>query len=121
MSHHEQVGKGCQHLHLAAVLEHASQPGLLKAELPFDHAERILHLGAKVRLLQAEVVPTRRLLHIDPQAENWDISAGEEFQSGVELRKIRIVSGLVIRSIQLCRKRSRAFGWPEVSALARPV
>jgi hypothetical protein len=50
MPRHEQVGEGCQRLHLAAVLEHAPQPGLLKAELPFDHAERMVHLGAKVRL-----------------------------------------------------------------------
>ena len=45
---HEQVGESGQHLHLAAVLEHAPQPGLLKAELPFDHPERMLHLGTDV-------------------------------------------------------------------------
>jgi len=34
MTSHEQVCEGCQHIHLAAVLEHAAQAGLLKAELP---------------------------------------------------------------------------------------
>ena len=50
MPRHEQVGECCQHLHLAAILKHAPQSGLLKAELPFDHPERMLHLGAEVRL-----------------------------------------------------------------------
>jgi hypothetical protein len=39
MARHEQVREGCQHIHLAAVLKHAAQAGLLKAELPLDHAE----------------------------------------------------------------------------------
>jgi len=34
MTSHEQVCEGCLHIHLAAVLEHAAQAGLLKAELP---------------------------------------------------------------------------------------
>jgi hypothetical protein len=38
MASREQVRAGCQHIHLAAVLEHAAQAGLLKAELPLDHA-----------------------------------------------------------------------------------
>ena len=46
MPRHEQVRECCQHLHLAAVLEHAPQTGLLKAELLLDHSERMLHLGA---------------------------------------------------------------------------
>jgi len=33
---------------LAAVLEHATQPGLLKSKLPLDHAERVLDLCADV-------------------------------------------------------------------------
>ena len=47
---HERLGESGHHLNLAAVLEHAPQPGLLKAELPLDHPIRMLHLGAEVRL-----------------------------------------------------------------------
>ena len=41
-----QIGQGCQHMDLAAVLGQATQPGLLKAELLLDHPERMLNLGA---------------------------------------------------------------------------
>jgi hypothetical protein len=33
MTHHKQVGEGCQHIVFAAVLEHAPQSGFLEAEL----------------------------------------------------------------------------------------
>lgn len=46
MTHYKQFRKGCQHVDLAAVLEHAPQAGLLKSELLLDHAERVLALGA---------------------------------------------------------------------------
>ena len=49
-----QIGEGCQYMDLAAVLGQATQPGLLKAELVFDHSERVLDLGADMGLLQAE-------------------------------------------------------------------
>jgi len=48
MTHREWVPKGCQVVHLAAVLDHAPQPGLLKSELPLDHPERVLDLRAEV-------------------------------------------------------------------------
>lgn len=35
-------------MHFAPVLDHASQPGLLKAELSLDHPKWVLHLGADV-------------------------------------------------------------------------
>jgi hypothetical protein len=50
MPSHEQVREGCQHIHLAAVIEHSAQAGLLKAELPLDHAEWMLTFGADVSL-----------------------------------------------------------------------
>jgi hypothetical protein len=34
MASHEQVRERCQHMDLAAILEHAAQAGLLKTELP---------------------------------------------------------------------------------------
>ena len=50
----EQVRHCRQNVDLAAVLGQATQPGLLKAELVFDHSERVLDLGADMGLLQAE-------------------------------------------------------------------
>ena len=54
MPSHEQVRERCKHVDLAAVLEQATQAGLLKAELPLDHAERMLDFRTDVSLLQAE-------------------------------------------------------------------
>jgi len=54
MASHEQVRESCQHVDLATILEHATQAGLLKTELPLDHAEWVLTFCADVRLLQAE-------------------------------------------------------------------
>jgi hypothetical protein len=48
MPGHEQVRERCQHIHFAALLDHAPQPSLLKAELPLDHPKWVLHLGADV-------------------------------------------------------------------------
>jgi hypothetical protein len=42
MPSHEKVREHCKHVDLAAVLEHATQAGLLKTELPLDHSERML-------------------------------------------------------------------------------
>ena len=50
MTSHEKVRTGFWHIHLAAVLEHASQECLLKAELALDHSEWVLTFGADVRL-----------------------------------------------------------------------
>jgi hypothetical protein len=50
---------GSATLELRPRYEHAAHAGLLKAEVPFDHAERMLQLGAKVCLLQTEAVPAR--------------------------------------------------------------
>jgi len=41
-----QIGQGCQHMDLAAVLGQATQPGFLKAELLLDHPGRMFNLGA---------------------------------------------------------------------------
>jgi hypothetical protein len=49
MPNHVEVLECCQHIHHAAVLEYATQPGLFKTELPLDHPKRMLHLGAEVR------------------------------------------------------------------------
>ncbi len=43
-------------MHFAAVLEHAPQPSLLKAELPFDHAKRMFHLRSEVRLSRLDQI-----------------------------------------------------------------
>ena len=43
-----QIGQGCQHMDLAAVLGQATQPGLLEAELLLNHPKRVLDLGADV-------------------------------------------------------------------------
>ena len=50
MTHQEEIRKGSQHVHLAAILEHAAEPGLLKAELTLDHAKRVLNFCADVSL-----------------------------------------------------------------------
>lgn len=50
MSSHEQVRERCKHVDLAAVLEHATQAGLLKTELPLDHEERMLDFCTDVSL-----------------------------------------------------------------------
>ena len=64
---------------------------------------------------------TRSVLRIDLRAENGDVSAAEEIQSGIELRKMRINFGSMVRSSQLYCNRSLAFGWPEVGEPARPA
>jgi len=53
------------------------------------------------------------VLHIDLRAENGDVSAAEEIQSGIELRMMRIIFGSMVFSNQLCRNRCLALGWPE--------
>ena len=50
MPDHEQVRKGSQHVHLAAILEHAAEPGLLKTELTLYHAKWVLNFCADVSL-----------------------------------------------------------------------
>jgi hypothetical protein len=65
MASHEQVRERCQHVDLAAVLEHATQAGILKTELPLDLAEHILDFRTDVSLLQAEAVPARSLSRIE--------------------------------------------------------
>ncbi len=40
----EQVGQCCQHIDLAEIPGHTSQPGLMKAELRLDHAIGRLYL-----------------------------------------------------------------------------
>ena len=50
MASHEQVRERCKHVDLAAVLEHATQAGLLKTELPLDHAKRMLDFRTDVSL-----------------------------------------------------------------------
>jgi hypothetical protein len=64
MARHEQVGEAGHHIHLTAVLEHSPQPGLLKAELPFDHAERMLHFWPKVSLCRLDQVINASLVCI---------------------------------------------------------
>ena len=53
---HEQIRQGCQHIDLAAVLGQATKSGLLKAELLFDHSERVLELGADVCLCRLDQI-----------------------------------------------------------------
>ncbi len=50
MSTHKQVRKRCQHVDLAAVLEHATQTGLLKSEQPLEHAVRMLDFSKDMSL-----------------------------------------------------------------------
>jgi hypothetical protein len=50
----EHVRQSCQHIDLAAVHGHAEQSGFLKAELKFEHPERIFNLRADTGLLQPE-------------------------------------------------------------------
>ena len=50
MPSHEQVRECRQHVDLAAVLEHATKAGLLKAKLPLDHAERMIDFCMDVSL-----------------------------------------------------------------------
>ena len=50
MASHEQIRKGCQHVDLATVLEHAPKTGLLESELPLDDAERMLTFRTDVSL-----------------------------------------------------------------------
>jgi len=64
MQCHEQGGESGQHLHLAAVLDQAPQPGLLKSELPFDHVERMLHFGAAVRHGRLDQIINSALVYI---------------------------------------------------------
>ena len=46
----KQIGQCGHHINLASILGQASQSGLLKAELLFDHPEWVLNLGADVCL-----------------------------------------------------------------------
>ena len=48
MTGKKQISQYCQHMDLATVLDHAAQPGFLKAELLLDHLERRLTLGEDV-------------------------------------------------------------------------
>jgi hypothetical protein len=50
MPDHEQVGECRQHIHLAAILEHAAESGLLKAELTLHHAKGVHNFCADVSL-----------------------------------------------------------------------
>ena len=50
MTHHKQVGEGCQHIDFAAVLEHAPQSVFLEAELALDHPKWVLNLCSDVSL-----------------------------------------------------------------------
>jgi hypothetical protein len=50
MASHEQIRKGCQHVDLATVLEHAPKTGLLESELPLDDAEWMLTFRSDVSL-----------------------------------------------------------------------
>ena len=50
MASHEQVRKVCQHVALAAVLQHAPKTGLLEPELPLPEAERMLACCTPVSL-----------------------------------------------------------------------
>jgi len=50
MTHHKQVGEGCQHIDFAAVLEHAPQSGFLEAVLALDHPKWVLNLCSDVSL-----------------------------------------------------------------------
>lgn len=59
MASHKQVRECCQHVDLAAVVEHAAQAGFLETELPLDDAERMFTFRPDVGLLQAEAVPAR--------------------------------------------------------------
>ena len=61
------------------------------------------------------------MLRINLQAENGDVSAAEVIQSGIELRKMRIDFGSMVRSNQLWHNQSLAFGSPVVREPARPA
>jgi|LakMenEpi03Aug12_release.lakeMendotaPanAssembly.Ray.scaffolds.fasta_scaffold200989_3 hypothetical protein len=59
MASHEQVRERRPYEDLAAILEHATQAGLLKTELPLDQREWVFTLSKDVSLLQVQAVPAR--------------------------------------------------------------
>jgi hypothetical protein len=62
--------------------------------------------GTARDILHCALMP-RSVLHIDLRAENGDVCAAEEIQSGIELRNMRINFESMVHSNQLCHNRSR--------------
>lgn len=53
------VCERCDHVDLAGVLGHATQPGFLATELVVDNSEQVLDFGAGLCLLQVKTVPAK--------------------------------------------------------------
>ena len=52
----KQIGQCGHHINLASILGQATQSGLFKAELLFDHPEWVLDLGADVCLCSLDQI-----------------------------------------------------------------
>ena len=68
MASHEQIREDCQHVDLATVLEHPPKTGLLKPELPFHDAERMLTFRTDVSLGGFDQIIQPTLRCIGPSA-----------------------------------------------------